>query len=235
MKRPPTQSSSLVSVTTDDEEDMAWYKFTKFLYDEEPFRNEFPSIEKLHELLERTPTGSGGTESEDDLSLLANLAFWCNHNPRVMRYAFEHSAYYNKKDAKHKKKWARQDYSEGAITRATQNVNVAKIYFKDFFKYIPENKSMDFSGFLAYIKKGDGPMVYAVQDKQDRYTYKDTNNIRYTAQIKHLKSGKLYVAWINAYDCTKKESLGFLDIRDIEGNYNKKFFEIANHFLKNIK
>jgi len=123
-KRPPVVHKSTISFTSSDREDIAWFNWA---------RAKRP--DKLIALAQKTPTGSGGTESEDDLILMTELAFWCNKNPVVMRAAFEGSAYYKKKDAKHIKKWARKDYSEGVINKAIAAGNVAKVYFQEKFYY----------------------------------------------------------------------------------------------------
>jgi hypothetical protein len=111
---------------------------------------------------------------------------------------------------------------------------VAKVMFKDWFYYDAETKSMNIEGFKK-SKGGETAMVYPVEGKDNVYTYKDDNGIRYYAHIRQSKAGKNYVKYLNAYDCNKKEKLGDIEARDSEGNCNSKFFEIANHFLKNIK
>ena len=73
---------------------------------------------------------------------MSNIAFWSNKNPSVMRSIFEASRYYKAKDEKHKKKWARKDYSEGVIQKAMQTSNVAKVYFQDSFCYDSVSKTI---------------------------------------------------------------------------------------------
>ena len=74
---------------------------------------------------------------------MCQLAFWSNKNPAVMRLCFEASPYYKNKDLKHKKKWARQDYSEGVIQKAISTGNVAKEYFKESFYYNEQTNTIE--------------------------------------------------------------------------------------------
>ncbi|MCR5742081.1 MAG: hypothetical protein K6G38_06455 [Gammaproteobacteria bacterium] len=123
-QRPAAPVVTHAAFTSSDAEDIAWFNWA---------RNRKP--DKLMELASKTPTGSGGTESEDDLIFMSELAFWCNKNPKVMRKAFESSYYYQHKDDKHIKKWARKDYSEGVISKAMSNNNVAKLYYEGKYAY----------------------------------------------------------------------------------------------------
>lgn len=129
-KKPAPAITSSVSFSSSDDEDKAWIKWA--LQKKKP--------ERLINYWFKTPTGSGGTESEDDLAFMSELAFWCNKNPAVMRAIFEASYYYKHKDAKHIKKWARVDYSEGVITKAMSNSNVAKVHYEDRYLYDDVNK-----------------------------------------------------------------------------------------------
>ena len=130
-KRPPVPTST-VTFSSSDDEDKAWIKWALLVR----------KPEKLIQGWCRTPSGSGGTESEDDLEFMSNIAFWSNKNPAVMRAIFEASRYYKAKDDYHKKKWARKDYSEGVIQRAMSTPNVAKVYFEDSFCYDSTSKSI---------------------------------------------------------------------------------------------
>lgn len=123
-QRPSAPVVTPVTFTSSDAEDIAWFNWA---------RRRKP--ERLLALASKTPTGSGGTESEDDLIFMSELAFWCNKNPRIMRMAFESSYYYRHKDDKHIKKWARKDYSEGVIAKAMTTSNVAKVYYAYNFAY----------------------------------------------------------------------------------------------------
>ena len=131
-KKPPLPTTS-ITVSSSDEEDKAWMRWT--------FRQVKPK--KLVDCWYKLPTGSGGTESEDDLLFMCQLAFWSNKNPAVMRLCFEASPYYKNKDLKHKKKWARQDYSEGVIQKAISTGNVAKEYFKESFYYNEQTNTIE--------------------------------------------------------------------------------------------
>lgn len=235
----PTTSHITVEYTEDDEEDKAWFTFIHTMYKNPAFLKVFPTVKSLFESF--NSTDHTGDESSEDLKLMGKLAFWCNNNPRVMQAAFEKSEWYNTKDpttkGKGKDKWdSRKDYREDyCIKPAIANThNVAKNVFKDWFYYDAETKTMNVEGFEK-SKGGETAMVYPVEGKTNVYTYKDDNGIRYYAHIRQSKAGKNYVKYLNAYDCNKKEKLGDIEPKDSEGNYNSKFFEVANHFLKNIK
>jgi len=129
MTRPVNTITNPVEFTSSDAEDQAWIKWAL--------------LELKQSILMycwfRTPTGYGGTESEDDLSFLRHLAFWCNKNPRVMRAVFESSRYYKAKDAAHIKKWARSDYSDRTIALAIVSTNtVVKVKLESTYKYDAE-------------------------------------------------------------------------------------------------
>ena len=129
--RPPAPVVTHAAFTSSDAEDVAWFNWA---------RHKKP--DRLMELASKTPTGSGGTESEDDLIFMSELAFWCNKNPLVMRKAFESSYYYRHKDDYHIRKWARKDYSEGVIAKAMSNNNVAKLYYEGKYYYDESSKSI---------------------------------------------------------------------------------------------
>lgn len=77
---------------------------------------------KLIELWNSTPSGSGGDESETDLKLLCQLAYWTNCNESLMKQSFESSPYFMQKDEKHIQKWYREDYPSKTITKAINSV-----------------------------------------------------------------------------------------------------------------
>jgi replicative DNA helicase len=78
---------------------------------------------KLIELWNSTPSGSGGDESETDLKLLCQLAYWTNCNESLMIQSFESSPYFMQKDDKHKNKWNREDYQSDTIKKAIDSVS----------------------------------------------------------------------------------------------------------------
>lgn len=83
--------------------------------------------DKLIELWNSTPSGSGGNESETDLSLMNKLAYWTNKNESLMKQAFEESNYYQQKDSLHQKKWQREDYQSTTIQKAIAMTNKTAI------------------------------------------------------------------------------------------------------------
>ena len=117
-----------------DEEDRAWYNWAT---QKKP--------KNLCALASKIPTGAGGTESEDDLRLMTELAYWCNRNPIVMRAAFENTFYFTHKDRSHLDKWySREDYRnkytiEPALAACTKAI---KVDAQDRFIYDPERKEI---------------------------------------------------------------------------------------------
>lgn len=124
-----------VEFESSDIEDQTWIKWALFEY----------KPKRLLDCWVKTPTGSGGTESEDDMIFMNELAFWCNHNVKVMRTVFESSRYFKAKDEEHKNKWlVRPDYSERTIKRALASNDAVKVKFKDKYYYDSElNKIME--------------------------------------------------------------------------------------------
>jgi putative DNA primase/helicase len=124
-----------IEFESSDVEDQAWIKWA--LFEKKP--------KKLLECWVKTPTGSGGTESEDDMSFMNELAFWCNHNVNVMKAVFESSRYFKAKDEEHKNKWlVRSDYAERTINKALAANSAAKIYYKNSYHYDDkENKIVE--------------------------------------------------------------------------------------------
>lgn len=228
MKKPiPTTPHTIIEYTEDDEEDKAWFNFAHFIYKTPDFLKLFPSVQSLFDSF--NSIDHTGDESAEDLIFMNKLAFWCNNNSRVMQGAFEKSKYYETKDAKHRTKWDnRSDYRDNyCIKPAIANTqNVAKVMFKDWFYYNSETKSMNIEGFKKSKEGGDNMKVYPVEGKENVYTYKDSNNIRYRAKLETSKAGKLYCSWIKGFNCDTKEDLGFIN-RD-----HKDYYQIQGHFLK---
>ena len=226
MKKPISSTpTTSVEYTEDDEEDKAWFNFAYFIYKNSTFLEKFPSVKSLFESMNNTD--HTGDESSEDLILMNKIAFWANNNPRVMQGVFEKSKWYQTKDSKHLKKWdTRAEYrNDYCIKPAINNTkNVAKVMFKDWFYYNPETKAMNIEGFKN--RGGEDMKVYPIENKENRYTYKNDSNIRYTAQLEQSKKGTMYCKWIKAFNCDTKEDLGFIN-RD-----NKDYYKIQGHFLK---
>lgn len=237
-----TIPSTPVTYTEDDEEDEAWFKFAKnFIYKEPKFLAFFPGVKSLFDSYNFDD--HTGDESRQDLILMSKLAFWCNNNPCVMQAAFEDSTWFDTKvegvKGKGKDKWNsrpdyRNDYCIQPAIRGTHNV--AKACFKDWFYYDFKTKQMNIDGFRqAHKGGGETVMVYPVEGKPGFYTYKDENGIRYHAFITQSKAGKNYVKHLNAFDCNTRQKLGDIEPKNADGTWNKEFFNISEHFLKNIK
>lgn len=79
--------------------------------------------DKLIQLWNSTPSGSGGNESETDQALMNKLAYYCNKNEILMIQAFESSPYFQQKDDYHLKKWNRDDYKQTTISNAIKCTN----------------------------------------------------------------------------------------------------------------
>ena len=79
--------------------------------------------DRLIELWNETPSGSGGNESETDQALMNKLAYYCNKDENLMIQAFESSPYFQQKDDYHLKKWNRDDYKQSTISNAIRNTN----------------------------------------------------------------------------------------------------------------
>lgn len=200
-KRPPAPAHSPISLSKDDDEDRAWLRWA--LTELGPT--------KLISCWFKTPTGSGGTESEDDLIFMSELAFYSNNNPALMRRAFEGSPYYLAKDAKHKNKWARVDYSEGVINKALQP-NTAREYFTDYH----------YNG--THIVKGDDIDMIApkistrVSQRGENLTVIDTKTFKFEVSEPVLKknttTGEKTVKWVSCYKKGSDEPSVFLDRKD---------------------
>lgn len=84
----------------------------------------------------KTATGSGGSESEDDLSLLNLLARVLDGDYRAVESAFESSPYFKTKDQKHLDKWlVRTDYKIQSMQKAIKSYHDYRINDGDAFAY----------------------------------------------------------------------------------------------------
>lgn len=226
MKRPPMAAVpvEVTELDSSDDEDKAWARFG--YKTDEAFRNFYDTT------LAPSGTKSGEDESAMDLGFLCILAKWCNRNPKVMEYIFEKSPYFLSKDGKHLNKWngvSHKTYKAQTIKKAIEAcTEVAKLEYV-WFKYNSDTNK---------IEGGDTVKVYPVEGKDNRFTYKDEHQIRYTAQMKISKQGNLYCDWIKSYNCETKEDLGFIDrnIKQDDDTYksNPEFYRIQETFKKNI-
>lgn len=98
--------------------------------------------DKLIELWNSTPSGSGGNESETDQALMNKIAFWTNKNETLMKLYFEQSPYFQRKDDYHQKKWnTREDYQRSTISKAIAITNeTARSKNIDFVNNIKERE-----------------------------------------------------------------------------------------------
>lgn len=98
--------------------------------------------DKLIELWNSTPSGSGGNESETDQALMNKLSYWCNNNEALMIQSFESSPYFQRKDDYHQKKWnTREDYQRSTISKAIAITNeTARSKNIDFVNNIKERE-----------------------------------------------------------------------------------------------
>ena len=98
--------------------------------------------DKLIELWNSTPSGSGGNESETDQALMNKIAFWTNKNETLMKLYFEQSPYFQRKDDYHQKKWnTREDYQQSTISKAIAITNeTARSKNIDFVNNIKERE-----------------------------------------------------------------------------------------------
>lgn len=207
-KRPQPSSTNITTISTDPE-DEAWWRWAKK-------RLRQGKAQRLYDLASKTPTGSGGTESEDDLALMSEIAFWCNKNPDLMREVFETSYYYKHKDQKHKNKWARLDYSQGVIDRAIQSGSVAKVYFEDSFEYDPNTNE------IVPIKTEGGDAMIApkhttrISQSGKRVHILETKRFKFEVSDPQQKkdSTERYVQWVSVYKKGSDEPADFLERTD---------------------
>lgn len=126
---------------------------------------------KLQELWNSKPSGSGGNESETDLTLLNKLAYWSNCNEYLMKKYFEQSPYYIAKDNQHKKKWEqRKDYARNTIANAIKNTSSTARQDNQRFKENQEKKFSDTniqgnSDNSDTIKKGSEEVIQELNSK----------------------------------------------------------------------
>lgn len=84
--------------------------------DEESFRIGLERDDRLKALY--AGSREQRNESADDMALFDKLAYWCNGNRELMRWAFLQSPHYAQKDEQHRKKCARKDYIDRTIEEA---------------------------------------------------------------------------------------------------------------------
>lgn len=201
----PTLTTTSTPVECNDEEDQAWWNWAKTR-----------RPERLFQLALQMPTGSGGTESEDDLALCQELAFWCNKNSSLVRQAFESSYYYKHKDDKHKTKWARPAYSNTTIEKAISTGSTAKEFFKDSFQYDPNTKA------IIPIKVEGGDVMIApkystrVSQKGETLHILETKRFKFEVSPTKQKkdSNERYVQWVSVYEKGSDKPTAFLDRKD---------------------
>lgn len=204
-KKPVQQTTATPEFTSDDDEDKAWLRWA--------LRQHKPK--KLIDCWFKYPTGSGGTESEDDLIFMSELAFYSNNNPLLMRVTFEASHYYKNKDTKHKNKWARQDYSEGVISKAMQP-NVAKVFFQESYQYNPETKQVE----AIHIERSDvmiaPKLTTRVSQRGETLAVIDTKTYKFESSMPRPKknSSEQTVQWVSVYKKGSDEPSRFLDRTD---------------------
>ena len=124
---------------------------------------------KLIELWNSTPSGSGGDESETDLKLLCQLAYWTNCNESLMIQSFESSPYFMQKDDKHKNKWNREDYQSDTIKKAIASVS----------QTARENNEI----FQAKMKEKEAERMKQEQEKQALEQQKEEQKKEETRQL----------------------------------------------------
>lgn len=131
----------------------------------------------------RTPTGSDGTESEDDLSLANHLARVLEGNYAAMDAAFKQSPYYMQKDDVHIKKWARDDYRMDTLQKAIT-------HYHDVKMSIDENLNFNDSGNAkVFVDNYLNSVFYNVENKQwmmwngQHWQFDKFNQIKIFAEI----------------------------------------------------
>lgn len=133
--------------------------------------------DKLIELWNSTPSGSGGNESETDQALMNKLSYWCNNNEALMIQSFEQSPYFQRKDDYHQKKWnTREDYQRSTISKAIAITNETarskNIYFVNNIKErelqnnLPEESKIDLDSLST------GKRIDRFFEKIEKQTFK---------------------------------------------------------------
>lgn len=205
-KRPIPSPTSSTPLTHNDAEDLAWWNFA---------RRRRP--ERLFSLASKMPTGSGGTESEDDLAFMAEIAFHVNKNPRLMKDVFEASSYYKNKDDKHKRKWARKDYQDTTISKAQASGITAKEFFKDSFYY---DESLDSIVPVPDDERSDYMLAPKVTTRTSQsgntVAVIDTRTFKFEAAMPQQKknSTERTVKWVSVYEKGSDKPSSFLNRTD---------------------
>ena len=133
--------------------------------------------DKLIELWNSTPSGSGGNESETDQALMNKIAFWTNKNETLMKLYFEQSPYFQRKDDYHQKKWnTREDYQRSTISKAiaitnetarSKNINfVNNIKERELQNNLPEESKIDLDSLST------GKRIDRFFEKIEKQTFK---------------------------------------------------------------
>lgn len=92
------------------------------------------------------------SESEWDLILLNHIAFYTD-NINEVRYIFENSIYFKKKDERHLNKWRRKDYAENLLKIIRPELCDLKVlhYVKLFDSYEPIDPQVVDSNLIAFL------------------------------------------------------------------------------------
>lgn len=92
------------------------------------------------------------SESEWDLILLNHIAFYTD-NLNEVRYIFENSIYFKKKDQRHLNKWRRKDYAENLLKIIRPTVANSKVlhYIEIFDSFEPKESTVVNSDLLAFL------------------------------------------------------------------------------------
>ena len=204
----PTPVTTLPAAPTSSntKEDLAWARFgLKEIKDE-----------KFIAAYKQPATGSGGTESEDDLALAKKAAFWTNNNPEAIRIVFESSPHYKTKDAKHLKKWARADYSNKYVidNAVSTTSDIAKNYYTSYHYDESEDR---------IVKGGDDTMIAPkigtrVSQKGETLATVETKTFKFESAMPQLKkgttTGERTVQWISCYKKGSNDPSTFLERTD---------------------
>jgi len=143
--------------------------------------NNYKKDIKFQDLWNNLAPGSGSNESELDLALCNKLAYYLKGDVFAINNAFIKSPYYKSKDAKHIKKWDRQDYREATISQAINSIN-SQVQVNEFSLTDTGNAHFFVEKFLDFIR-------YNVDNKKwmmynDQYWQMDIhNNIKNYAEL----------------------------------------------------